>query len=163
MTPRPFLMSACMAQCSIMNHTTPHDTSGGAADKERVWRPKTLEASIGGFLGASYHVRLQADGRLRYQSNAETFTPLPGTKTERLNVTDQQWQSFRESLDQANVWAWKREYLAPEVLDGTQWHFQVTYADASIASHGSNAYPNKEEFERFRMAVVKLLNGKNFH
>jgi len=124
--------------------------------------PQSFEASIGGFFGPSYGVELFGDGDLLYLHNQETFTTAPGTVETTIPVTAEQWRVFRKALDDAHVWDWGEEYTDPDVDDGTQWRMRVEYADISVDSYGSNAYPPERDFERFRCAVVELLGGRDF-
>jgi len=156
------LIAVCIAGCSSTEVTGSDPVVSDSSRDEIVIHPNSFDASIGGFLGASYRVELQPDGTLRYQHNPQTFTSSPGIKTRRIEVTDEQWREFRKALDDVNVWAWKKDYTDPNVLDGTQWNLRIRYGDASVFSHGSNAFPPKRDFERFRTAVVKLLGGQAF-
>lgn len=137
----------------------PGHEQGGQA---KEYHPQSFEASIGGFLGASYRVALQEDGALLYLHNPHTFTSSPGTEKVRIEVTEEQWRKFRNSLDAARVWGWKKDYSDPGVQDGTQWNLKIGYTDASVTSHGNNAFPPKESYERFCRAVATLLGGRPF-
>jgi hypothetical protein len=156
------LLAGCLAGCSTTKNATTEPVVGNSPNEQMAVRPESFEASIGGFLGASYRIELQSDGTLQYQHNPQTFTSSPGTKSRRIKVTDDQWRDFRKSLDEANVWAWKKDYADPNVHDGTQWNLRIKYDGVSVFSHGSNAFPPKRDFERFRTAVVKLLDGLEF-
>jgi hypothetical protein len=66
-------------------------------------------------------------------------------------------------MDEVNVWAWRKDYIDPRVMDGTQWNLKLEYPDASVVSRGSNAFPEQQDFERFRAAVVMLIGGREFN
>jgi hypothetical protein len=153
------LLSGCLSGCVAGSRGNVTNRSN---DVSHAIHPEYFTASIGGLLGASYRVELQADGTLLYLHNPRTFTSLPGTKRTRIKVTEEQWHEFRQNLDTARVWTWRKDYTDPNVLDGTQWHLRIKYEDVSASSHGSNAFPRKQDFERFRTALVKLLNGRDF-
>lgn len=134
----------------------------GAVSADTVIRPRLFEVSIGGFSGASYRVELQSDGILLYRRNPRTLISEPGTRTRRVRVGDEQWREFRRAMDEVNVWAWRKDYIDPRVMDGTHWNLKLEYPDASVFSRGSNAFPEQQDFERFRGAVVMLLGGREF-
>lgn len=119
--------------------------------------PKEFSASIGGFLGASYEVVW--DGSvIRYSYNPQTFTSAPGTKTEKIHVSEDAWTQFRKLIDSSNVWTWKTNYDNPDVADGTVWHVRLSYPDQSVESRGSNAFPPKDQFEIFLTAIRALID-----
>ncbi len=122
--------------------------------------PEKFEASIGGFFGPSYEVKLMPDGTLLYTDDPYDF-PVPGRESNGITVSEDQWREFRKALDNANVWSWK-EYYDSDILDGTQWELTIKYRDAFVSSGGSNNYPPEEEFKQFEAAVRQLLGGKEF-
>lgn len=53
-----------------------------------------------------------------------------------------EWMSFVSDLYRCYVTDWKRRYVNPGILDGTQWELEITFDDKPILKrHGSNAYP----------------------
>ena len=136
---------------------------------EPVPKPATFKASIGGFFGSTYRVELQ-DGTLRY---TKTQPGGQKPKTETVTPTPEQWRAFREALDEVKVWKWKKDYINSSVADGTQWALEITYADHTLKTRGSNSYPDDagepsakpdptKAFARYLQAVEKLLGGKSF-
>lgn len=125
--------------------------------------PTKLTLGIGGFIGASYRIELM-DGTdtVRYLSNPNTFTGAPGTKEEKLTIPNERWAKFRERLDKANVWDWKKAYIDHQIVDGTKWHVTIEWAGKKVDSEGSNAYPEPKQFSAFEKAVEELLGGKPF-
>jgi hypothetical protein len=124
--------------------------------------PIKFEASIGGFFGQSYEVKLQSDGSLHYFQFPDMLIQMPDDKDGNdITVSDSQWREFRKALDSANIWQWKK-YYDSYVMDGTQWEVRIKYKDASIHSGGSNNYPPGKEFEQFREAVINLIGGRKF-
>ena len=134
-----------------------------AGDDKTDQRPQKLVASIEGFLGASYRIELGEGDTVIYLSNPHTFTRSPGTTRSIIKIDHARWMAFRKALDEAKVWKWKKSYSNTRVMDGTVWELSVKYQDADIDTHGNNAYPDKQQFEIFRTAVVKLLGGKKFN
>lgn len=156
------VVAAFVSGCSTKGIRAASSVADDAASAGKGMRPSVFEVSIGGFFGASYRVELQSDGTLLYRHNPKTLISDPGTRTRRIRVGDDQWREFRRVMDEVNVWVWRKEYIDPRVVDGTQWNLRLEYADASVFSRGSNAFPEQQDFERFRAAVVMLLGGREF-
>ena len=72
------------------------------------------------------------------------------------------WDEFRQQLNQAEVWKWRRRYDDLTVADGTVWKIEIEYFDQSIKSSGSNAYPIEKQFSLFLEAVSDLADGNPF-
>lgn len=124
--------------------------------------PEIFEASIGGYDGPSYEVKLQPDGTVLYQHSSDGIRPLANNPKENgIEVSEEQWQKFRKALDRADIWTWNK-YYDSSICDGTQWEVTIEYKDASVHSGGSNNYPPEQEFEQYRAAVNALLGGKDF-
>jgi hypothetical protein len=131
-----------------------------------------MKAYIGGYGGAAYEIEL-IGSTLRYTawsaSRWTTHDQTPTTVTE-LVPTESDWKLFRILLDNCGVWRWHPEYASPTV-DGTQWSFEIEYADQSISVEGSNCYPDKRgepsdfetaAFESYLSAIRGLLRSKRF-
>lgn len=131
--------------------------------------PKDFSATIGGFLGMSYHLELHG-GVLTYT----TFDGGPrNTKRANVTPTEMQWREFRQTLDRLKVWKWRAKYEDVRVRDGTQWSLEITCEDRAIKSHGNNSYPESRNgpdgmryrskaFQSYLDAVQKLIGGKTF-
>lgn len=130
--------------------------------------PTRFEFKVGGYLGSSYEFVFNS-GRLEYRTFGYGFEP----KTEAsLVVSDEEWQRFREAVEQLHIWDWQSDYEVP-VLDGTEWSLRLQYGDQAIESSGSNGYPGdppsstegpeySRAFNRFLEAVNHLLDGLSF-
>ena len=125
------------------------------------WPPTVFTASIGGFSGHSFKVELNKDGELVYRQNPNGFTEWGGT-SEDLMVTEDMWNEFRDRLNSAEVWKWRRRYDDPKIADGTVWELKIEYFNQTIVSSGSNAYPSNDQFNIFLDAVSDLVDGKPF-
>jgi len=122
--------------------------------------PEKFEASIGGYDGPSYEVKLQSDRTVLYQHSSSGIRPMAiKPKENGIEVSEEQWREFREALDRANVWTWEK-YYDSFIVDGTQWEVTIEYKDAAVHSEGSNNYP--PEFEQYQAAVSALIGGKDF-
>ncbi|MEZ6092803.1 MAG: hypothetical protein R3C03_00995 [Pirellulaceae bacterium] len=123
--------------------------------------PAAFLVSIGGFSGQSFKLELDDDGKLMYRQNPDGFTEWGGT-SEEVNVTEDMWIEFRDRLNDAEVWKWRRRYDDPKIADGTVWKLKIGYSNQSIVSSGSNAYPSKRQFNMFLNAVSALAGGRPF-
>ena len=130
--------------------------------------PKEFSAIIGGFLGSTYAVELR-DGALHYTEKkgremTSSATVIPSAE---------QWQEFRKTIDQLNIWQWRAEYPNRGTMDGTQWSLTIAYADSALKTHGDNNYPDanggpsdnsepSKTFNRYLAAISKLIGGRGF-
>jgi hypothetical protein len=138
--------------------------------------PERLRISIGGYFGSCYEVKLKK-GRLTYTHwpPRESSSREPEPQREEIQPSAKQWQTFRKSLDQLNIWCWREDYPnPPEVCDGTNWSVEIAYTDKAIVSGGSNCFPGRNgkalpvpadeadnTFAKFCCAVASLI-GRQF-
>jgi hypothetical protein len=133
--------------------------------------PEKFSVVIGGFFGSTYVVELR-DGALHYTERKQTNVG-PGSFSSTVTPTPQQWEEFRKSIDQLNIWQWRADYPSHGVEDGTQWSLEIAYADHALKTHGDNNYPDAtgkpngephstKTFDRYLAAVKKLIGGRSF-
>ena len=131
--------------------------------------PQSLEIFIGGYLGSSYSVKLER-GCLVYQPYTDGYQPL---ETLEISPSADEWEAFRQQMDQLDVWSWESDYENPGATDGTNWTVDLKYPDKGISSGGSNNFPGEEAyneddedddtyFDEFLRAVSRLLGGLTF-
>src|SRR5438046_189341 len=92
--------------CSILIAVLSAATVSTGLTAEPPAGPKSFTASIGGFLGTSYHVEMR-DGALTYTVSE------PGGRNPRretISPTAMQWREFQQALDDLNIWKWQSEY-----------------------------------------------------
>jgi hypothetical protein len=134
--------------------------------------PKEFTTVIGGFLGSTYAVELR-DGALRYTEKKAANGRYEVTSSATVTPTPEQWQEFRKSIDQLNIWRWHTEYPSRGTQDGTHWSLEIAYADRALKTHGDNNYPDvtgrpndnpdtTETFNRYLAAVRTLIGGRHF-
>lgn len=58
-------------------------------------------------------------------------------------ITAQKWQKTVNRLySDLHVHEWKKNYIDPDVLDGTQWHLDIRFTNSRKRSYyGSNDFP----------------------
>jgi len=131
--------------------------------------PKTFSAHICGFMGESYQIELHGKA-ISYT----TFGPGHShTRQTTITPTEAQWHEFRQSLDELNIWQWRKDYPNQGTMDGTQWSLEIDYADHALTTKGDNSYPEAggkpngrpepaKAFRQYLAAVQKLIGGKAF-
>jgi hypothetical protein len=139
---------------------------------ERPSMPKKFNAVIGGFLGSTYSVELR-DGALRYTEKRQTLVGYGEISSATVVPTSQQWEEFRKSLDQLNIWQWRADYPSHGTQDGTQWSLEIAYVDHHLKTHGDNNYPDAsgkpngephstKTFDLYLAALKKVIGGRSF-
>ena len=130
--------------------------------------PERFSASIGGYMGSSYSIKL-CDSTLTYTTCGLHYDSPEDTS---IRPTDAQWREFRHALDGLFVWQWRNDYPNPGVCDGTGWSFDIAYSDRALTTQGDNNYPDAggkptdapdptKAFNRF-LGAIKKLTGKDF-
>jgi hypothetical protein len=117
---------------------------------------KRIIASVGGYFGTSYSFEVNFDnGKTTWEAREEGVLE-PGLT---LQMDTRGINAFREALSKCSILDWDKEYIDPDILDGTQWSLDIELKDRSIQINGSNAYP--KEWKRF-CKVIQVLTGKPF-
>lgn len=94
------------------------------------------------------------------------------TKAEaRVRPNSEQWQSFRNELDEIRIWDWNSKYFCPTV-DGQEWSIDIRYLDRKIFSIGLNCYPGNQtgstskfpskHFLKFMKSIGDLMSDVRF-
>lgn len=138
--------------------------SGGCfAEEVEFPIPEQFSIGIEGFAGASYRVSIDESGKgIVYQHNPRTFTAWEGTKTEKIEIPNWKWRRLWYDLGKLKVWEWKKEYIDPDIADGTVWDVTIVWDGKEIRSRGNNAYPSEKEFLILRLLIESLIEGRNF-
>jgi len=80
---------------------------------------------------------------------------VPGliTDTNRVEVSDLDWQTFWNKIDLLGVWDWEKEYFDQDVMDGVQWELMIDKKGRQRRRiFGSNKFPKNFE------ALTNLIN-----
>lgn len=104
---------------------------------------------IGGFRLESYKIYSQ-DQYVIIQN-----MDVPGLikDTNRVEVSDLDWQTFWNKIDLLGVWNWKKEYFDQDVMDGVQWELMIDKKGRQRRRiFGSNKFPKNFE------ALTNLIN-----
>jgi len=67
---------------------------------------------------------------------------------------------FSRSLDELNVWEWKKYYSNSNIMDGVQWSLSIRSSSKEANSGGSNDFP--ANIYRFIQSINQLINMDYF-
>ncbi len=69
--------------------------------------------------------------------------PNYGGQSDHRQISIKEWQDILDKLYRdLHIQEWKRKYVDPKILDGTQWDLTITLANGRKKEYyGSNAYP----------------------
>ena len=104
---------------------------------------------IGGFRLDSYKIYSQ-DQFVIIQN-----MDVPGliTDSNKVEVSDLDWQTFWNKIDLLGVWDWEKEYFDQDVMDGVQWELMIDRKGRQRRRiFGSNKFPKNFE------ALTNLIN-----
>jgi len=104
---------------------------------------------IGGFRLDSYKIYSQ-DQFVIIQN-----MDVPGliTDSNKVEVSDLEWQRFWNKIDLLGVWDWEKEYFDQDVMDGVQWELMIDRKGRQRRRiFGSNKFPKNFE------ALTNLIN-----
>ena len=115
-------------------------------------KTKNFEFSfeIGGFFSSDNYKIFNQDQFIIIQ-NMEA----PGlvTDTNKIEISDLEWQTFWNKIDLLGVWNWEKDYIDQGVLDGVQWELMIDKKGKQRRRiYGSNKYPKNFE------ALTNLIN-----
>ena len=122
-------------------------------------KTKNFEFSfeIGGFRLESYKIYSQ-DQYVIIQN-----MDVPGliTDTNRVEVSDLDWQTFWNKIDLLGVWNWKKEYFDQDVMDGVQWELMIDKKGRQRRRiFGSNKFPKNFEALTNLINDISRMNGE---
>ena len=124
------------------------------SDYDHFFKILSLEFTLGSWRSSS---------RLILEDSEITVTPTPWAFNDAVitySPSNEEWNKFLESIVRLDVAHWKRSYMDPSILDGTQWHLQIKTESSEIDTGGSNAYP--ENFNGLIKSFNKLINNDYF-
>ncbi|MEH7158669.1 hypothetical protein [Neobacillus drentensis] len=124
-------------------------------------RPCSLIASLEGFGGVSYQVRVNflknRFAALQWR-NKEDFHPF----TDYQSVVPGNLEEFKKELYSLNIWEWYPTYRSEDgiILEGKYWSVKLITKGKVYESEGTKSYPGN--WDMFCKAVEKLT-GTPFH
>ena len=157
----PFrLLLACLTLAAVIA-----GCEDPTAPLPREGPPDELYFAYGGF--GMTGVTIRADG-MTVAMWRRDWDAGPGTPIDTLRVvpTADAWRQFWAVADQAGVHHWKSRYAEEDIVDGAGWTLRLAGGGFSLASSGSNAYPDwfgrkhggvTPEFEALMTALGNLI------
>lgn len=74
-----------------------------------------------------------------------TYTPpfiVSYTQPVEKQLSTEEWFKFVHGLYRCYICDWKKRYVDPDILDGTQWELEVTFINRKpLKCYGSNMFP----------------------
>ena len=124
------------------------------AKKLVIDRLQLLEASVGGYFGSSYNIRIDF---LKQETEYTVYdAQFEGERKRIIKHKTEDLLEFIVNLNELEITKWKPEYNQCLVLDGTSWSVSIQCKDeVSYEFRGSNEYP--EEWNPFCEAVSNLI------
>ena len=123
-------------------------------------KTKNFEFSfeIGGFFSRDNYKIFNQDQFIIVQ-NMEA----PGliTDTNKIEISDLEWQTFWNKIDLLGVWNWEKDYIDQGVLDGVQWELMIDKKGMQRRRiYGSNKYPKNFEALTNLINDISKMNGE---
>ena len=116
---------------------------------------KGIKASVGGYFGGYYEVKIDFDNRTL------TWSHIGGGIEDYYEKTIRQstLARFIDELKMLDLLNWKSKYIEPGVCDGTQWSIEIVKHGRNIKKCGDNKFP--DEWDKF-CGIIKSITGKRF-
>ena len=118
---------------------------------------KHIKFTIGGFFDGYKTVEISIGTKnISYKILRDGLNDVSKKISRNVEVSEQWLVDF----DALNISSWEKDYINPDVLDGTQWELIYKHGRKGYIGHGSNAYP--ENFGRFLDWLDKLIPEMQF-
>ncbi len=103
---------------------------------------EALEFEVGGYFGGTTRITIRKDpkGALVH---VDYFNGIPDTPPSDRQITPLRWMRLVDRLfNELYVHEWRKKYVDPYVLDGTQWSLEISLGGRRKRTiYGSNAFP----------------------
>ncbi|WP_206663775.1 hypothetical protein [Pelotomaculum schinkii] len=110
--------------------------------------------SLGGYFGG-YHSLSIAKAET---GAVATYTPplsVSYMQSIEKQLSTEEWLEFVHGLYRCYIPDWKKHYIDPGILDGTQWGLEITFIDRKpLKCNGSNMFP--PHWKKFLKVINKL-------
>ena len=81
--------------------------------------------------------------------------------TNKIEISDLEWQTFWNKIDLLRVWNWEKDYIDQGVLDGVQWELMIDKKGRQRRRiYGSNKYPKNFEALTNLINDISKMNGE---
>lgn len=126
--------------------------------------PEQMEFVISGYFAPFTKYRAEGDSVLYYHREWDAQV---ASDSVWIVPTDAQWREFWAAARRAGVPAWKRRYVAENIVDGAGWGLMIEIDGETRVSSGSNAWPDRrgiehegemtDDFRGFMVALDELI------
>ena len=81
--------------------------------------------------------------------------------TNKIEISDLEWQRFWNKIDLLGVWDWEKEYFDQDVMDGVQWELMIDRKGRQRRRiFGSNKFPKNFEALTNLINDISKMNGE---
>jgi len=134
------LGGCCVTECDPTHYCNKCKKAFGAPTIEAETATVKVHFSVGGFFGGYPDITVSktADGALAEYTPSRISNETSSNR--KLEVDE--WLCFVHRLFACHIADWKKRYFDPNVLDGTQWELEVSFATGKpLKIYGSNQFP----------------------
>jgi len=112
---------------------------------------------IGGFRLGSYKIFSQD----QFVIVQDMDVPRLIKDSNRIEISDLEWQTFWNKIDLLGVWNWEKDYIDQGVLDGVQWELMIDKKGKRRRRiYRSNKYPKNFEALTNLINDISKMNGE---
>lgn len=136
------LGGCCITECDPVYHCNKCKKGFGAPTAELEAETVSFYFSIGGFFGVNQTLMVEKteEGAILHYTLGPGFSGSEPVIKEQLS--QEEWKSFVHSLFRCYISDWKKRYVDPHIVDGTQWELEVHFLNRKpLKIYGSNKYP----------------------
>jgi hypothetical protein len=147
------LMMTCaflMHGCSSSAHQKNYHNNG------KPIQNVSADFRVGGFFGTTYVVKIK-DNVLSYRTYKQGVT----SEWQKQTLSAEDIEKLESKFIELDVVNWDKQYINPNIMDGTNWFIQYSSKRIKIKSRGKNKYP--DSYKSIMTYLSKeLLKGKPF-
>lgn len=137
------VLGGCLiTNCDPVYHCNKCKKDFGAPTAELEADAISFYFNIGGFFGDNYMIMIikSEDGAAVNVSAGAGY--LPEEPTIKETLSPEEWQAFIHKIFHCYITDWKKRYVDPHIMEGTQWKLEVNFEHMKpIKVYGSNKYP----------------------
>ena len=136
------LGGCCITDCDPVYHCNKCKKDFGAPTAELEAEATSFYFSIGGFFGENHIIMVlkMEDGAIVHYTAGSGYLPEEPTAKEQLSP--EEWKAFIHRIFHCYITDWKKRYVDPHIVDGTQWELEIHFMKRKpLKIYGSNKYP----------------------
>jgi len=149
------LGACCVAENNPSHHCNACKKDFGRKTRDYELATTSIDFSLGGCFAGYHYITMQKNDRGASIHYETPFCAEDHAAISRV-INEDEWRNFVHKLYLCYITDWKRSYVNPHILDGTQWDLEVKIRNMhTIKISGSNAYPPHWK------KLLKTLNSLN--